>query len=185
MVEAILLALLVAKIKRYKLKPMWKEWTVYLVFLFALIYIYLEYSIFHENYSLARYSAVFKVSYMCAFSVLVFMHRQYIAGFIGAVFVTIGGILNSIVMHANGGKMPVFPTLSYVTGYLNPNTFTRLAPYDSVHVLGGAASKLPFLADWIDLGYSVLSVGDVCTRVMAFVIIYSVVKHLNVVHEVG
>ena len=179
MIEAIFLAFLAAKLRKYKLKPLFKEWTIYLVLFFAFLYMYLDYSVFHENYSLLKYSAVFKFSYICVFSILVFKHRQYIAGFIGAVCVTLCGVLNSIVVNANGGKMPVFPALSYITGYLKPDAFEKLARYDSVHVLGGSAAKLAFLADRIDLGYGVLSIGDVFFRLMAFVIIYSVVKSLN------
>ena len=179
MIEAIFLALLAAKVRKYKLKPLFKEWTIYLVLFFAFLYMYLDYSIFHGNYGLLKYSAVFKISYICMFSILVFKHRQYNAGFIGAACVAIGGVLNSIVMKANGGKMPVFPTLTYMTGYLKPDTFEKIARYDSVHVLGSSATKLAFLADKIDIGYGILSIGDVFTRLMAFVIIYSVVKSLN------
>jgi hypothetical protein len=179
MIETIFLALLVAKIRKYKLKPLFKDWTIYLVLVFAVTYIFLDYSIFHGNYSLVKYSAVFKVSYICMFSILVFRHRQYKAGLIAGASVILGGVLNSIVLNANAGKMPVFPTLTYKTGYLTPETFVKIAQYDKVHVLGSSASKLSFLADRIDLGYGVLSVGDVFTRVMAFVIIYSVIKHLN------
>jgi hypothetical protein len=189
MIETIFLALLVAKIRKYKLTPLFKNWTIYLVLLFAVTYIYLDNSIFHGNYSLVKYSSVFKVSYICMLSLLVFIHRQYKAGFIGAACVALGGVLNAIVMNANGGKMPVFPTLSYRTGYLSPDTFLKIAQYEKVHVLGSSATKLSFLADRIDLGYGILSIGDVFTRLMAFVIIFSVIKHLNrrdsaVVHQV-
>lgn len=179
MIEAIVLALLVAKIRKYKLKPLLRDWSVYPVFIFAIIYIYLDFSIFHENYGLLKYSAVFKPVYIATFSILILRHRLYIAGFIGAACVTLGGVLNNIVMGTNGGKMPVFPSLTYMTGYVKPGFFERIAPYDKVHVLGNASTKLPFLADWIDLGYSVLSIGDVFIRVMAFILVYSVIKHLN------
>lgn len=188
MIETIILALLIAKLRKYRLKPLLKEWSIYPVAVLAVIYIYLDYMVYHGEYGLLKYSMLLKAAYMCIFSILIFKHRLYRAGFIGAASISFGGILNSIAIHANGGNMPVFPSLSYVTGYVKPDTFQRLMEYDKIHVLGSLSSRLVFLTDTIDLGYSILSIGDVFFRVMPFVIIYGVVKSLNgfnstVIHE--
>ena len=40
-----------------------------------------------------------------------------------------------------------------------------------------------YLTDIFDVGYSVLSIGDIFIRVFVFIIIYNTVKHLNVTNE--
>jgi hypothetical protein len=190
MVETILLAFLVAKLRKYRLTPLFKEWTIYPVFAFALIYVYLDYTIFKGDYSLVRYSTLFRILYYGMFSILILKHKQYRAGFIAFVLIMSGGILNNIVMKANGGKMPVFPSLSYITGYIKPDSFDNMAKHDSIHMLGSSSTRLAFLSDKIDLGYTIMSAGDVLMHLMAFVIIFGVIKHLNisdtaVIHEIA
>lgn len=179
MVEMILLAFLVAKLRKYRLTPLFKEWTIYPVLVFALIYLYLDYTIFKGDYSFVRYSTVFRILYYSMFSILIFKHKQYKAGFISFVLIMSGGILNNMVMKANDGKMPVFPSLSYITGYIKPDTFDNMAKYDSIHILGSSSTRLAFLADKVDFGYTIISAGDVLMHLMAFVIIYGVIRQLN------
>ena len=77
-------------------------------------------------------------------------------------------------MGLNGGKMPVFPTLSYLTGYVNSR---NLNLGGGIHVLGDGATRLKVLTDYIDIGYSVLSIGDVLVRVMGFLAVYATLRH--------
>ncbi|GAA0727765.1 hypothetical protein GCM10008905_25750 [Clostridium malenominatum] len=72
--------------------------------------------------------------------------------------------------------MPVFPTLSYLTGYATPDAFSKV---DDIHVLGNSSTKLKFLTDIIDVGYSILSIGDIFIRVFVFIIIFNTIKHMN------
>ncbi len=88
----------------------------------------------------------------------------------------IGGGLNDIVIKANDGFMPVFPTLSYLTGYAKPEAFVIVK---DIHMLGNSQTKLKILTDFIDLGYSILSIGDVFIRAFVFIIIYTSIKKIN------
>jgi hypothetical protein len=72
--------------------------------------------------------------------------------------------------------MPVFPKLSYITGYINDNLFINS---NDVHALGNEATKFKFLSDIIDIGYSIMSVGDICIRLFGFIIIYNTIKYIN------
>ena len=72
--------------------------------------------------------------------------------------------------------MPVFPNLSYWTGYANREAFSKV---NDIHILGSATTKFKILTDVIDLGYCVLSIGDVFIRVFAFIIIFKAIEESN------
>ncbi|WP_415337470.1 DUF5317 family protein, partial [Clostridium perfringens] len=99
---------------------------------------------------------------------------------IGSLFILAGTFLNHIVMAANGGEMPVFPSLSYLTGYLKPNTISKV---NDIHMIGTSTVKYKYLSDIIDIGYSVLSIGDILIRVFVVIIIYVTVKKTNEKNE--
>lgn len=179
MIEAFLIALLVAKIRKYRLAPLFKEWTTYLVIIFALVCLYMNFSIFQGNTFVFQYANGIKVAYGLIFAFLIIKYGLYKAGFLGAASLVMGGLLNSAVMKANGGKMPVFPSVSYFTGFMTPETFKFMESFDNVHVQGSASTKLAFLADYIDFGYSIMSPGDVLFYSVVFFIVYSMIKHLN------
>ena len=179
MLEAFLIALLVAKIRKYRLAPLFKEWTAYLVILFALVCMYMNFSIFQGDTFIFNYLNATKIIYGLIFAVLIIKYGLYKAGFLGAASAFIGGMLNSAVIKANGGKMPVFPSVSYLTGFMTPDSFKFMETYDDVHIQGSASTKLSFLSDYIDLGYTILSPGDVLFYSVVFIVVYSLIKHLN------
>lgn len=176
MVEAILLALLCAKLKGYKLKPLFKSWHIYPILLFGVVYIFLEAAVFMGNYSYIRYAKYFETLYIGTFLILILRYNQYKSAIIGAVFIFIGTLLNKIAISANGGKMPVFPSLSYVTGYVKPDSFTKVK---DIHILGSSAVRLKYLTDIFDLGYTIMSIGDVLIKVFAFIVVYCTIKDIN------
>ena len=79
-------------------------------------------------------------------------------------------------MAANGGQMPAFPSLTYFTGYLKADTFSKI---QDIHMLGDSSVKLKYLSDIIDIGYTILSIGDILIRVFVVIIIYVTVKKTN------
>lgn len=176
MIETILLSLIFAKVKGYKLKPLFKSWTIYPIIVFMVMYIILEVLIFTGNYSLVKYTNIYKIAYLCSFLILIIKYRLYISAIIGSTFVLIGGELNNIAIAANNGKMPVFPSLGYLTGYVKQDSFTSVV---DIHILGNSLVKLKFLTDIIDVGYCIMSIGDVLIRVFAFIIIYYSIKNSN------
>ena len=77
--------------------------------------------------------------------------------------------------------MPVFPSLSYITGYAKPEGFGLV---NDLHILGNSQTNLKILTDYIDLGYSILSIGDILIRIFVFLIIYkSIVKSNKLTKE--
>jgi len=180
MLETIMISLIFCKVKGLKITPLFKNWTIYPVMFMELIYIIMQVNIYLENYSVINYVGVLKTMYLCSYLPLIFKYNQYISAIIGAGFVIIGGILNDIAISVNNGYMPVFPTVSYLTGYAKADSFSRV---NDIHILGDSTTKLKILTDIIDVGYSVLSIGDVFIRVYVFIIIYNVVKLLNTTKE--
>lgn len=179
MIETILLGFIVAKCKKLKLLPIFKHWSIYPVMFMALIYIYLEYTIWQGDYSLIRYSNVFKTVYLSCFLVLAVHYDRMKVFFQGMAFVWLGTALNMIAIRANGGKMPVYPTLTYFTGYVKPDTFINTSNYGDFHILGDAYTKLiPFCDIW-DTGFMVFSIGDLFSRTLVFLIIYHSIKASN------
>ena len=176
MIETILISLIFCKIKKLKIKPLFKSWTIYPIIIMELIYMFIQINVFMDNYFFIKYVNILKICYLCSYLPMIFIYNQYISAIIGSVFVFIGGILNDIAIKANNGYMPVFPSLSYITGYANIEAFDKV---NDIHILGNSSTKLKFLTDIFDIGYSVLSLGDIFIRGFVFIIIYNVVKSLN------
>lgn len=180
MLETIIISLIFCKIKKLKIKPIFKNWAIYPVIFMEIVYLIVQANIFSENYSLIKYVGLFKSIYLCSYIPLIFTYKQYISAIIGSVFVVIGGILNDIAISANNGYMPVFPSLSYLTGYAKLDSFAKV---NDIHILGDSSTKLKLLTDIFDIGYSVLSLGDIFIRGFVFIIIFSIVKEINLTNE--
>jgi len=177
MPETIILALILAKFKKLKIKKLFTIWEFYVILAFELVYIIIQINLFQENFFLLQYLATFNAVYLCAYLLLIYRFRIFKSALVGAGSLFLGSILNQIAMTANDGRMPVFPTLSYLTGYVSGNH--SMTTLDSIHKLGGQSVNYFFLTDIIDLGYSVISIGDVFIRFFVFIIIYHSVKCLN------
>lgn len=176
MPETILLALLFAKIKGYKIKPLFKSWAIYPLIILEIIHSVGQVTIFMGNYELIELMRWSKTIYLSIYLLLVFKYEIFTSAIIGAGFIFLGGILNDIAIKANDGFMPVYPTLSYLTGYIKPGTFDLV---NDIHILGNSQTKLKILTDFIDLGYAILSIGDVFIRVFVFLIIYNSIKKIH------
>ncbi|EJO5346336.1 DUF5317 family protein [Clostridium botulinum] len=176
MLETIILAFIICKLKGYKIKPLFKSWHIYPVLLIELIYIIIQINIFLGNYNIIAYVQKLETIYLCCYLFIIIKYEQYTSAIIGSIFIFIGSMLNKFVIISNKGKMPVFPTLSYFTGYAKPEAFFRI---NDIHILGDSSTKLRFLTDIIDVGYSVMSIGDVCIRFFVFIIILTTIKCIN------
>ena len=176
MLETVIISLIFCKIKGLRIKSLFKSWTIYPVIFMELVYLVAQIAIFMENYEVISYSGVIKSIYLCSYIPLIFKYKKYISAIIGSAFVFIGGILNDIAIAATNGYMPVFPSISYLTGYAKVDAFDKVK---DIHILGDSSTKLKFLTDIFDIGYSVLSIGDIFIRVFVFIIIYNVIKEIN------
>lgn len=176
MPETILLAFLYAKIKRYNIKPLFKTWPIYPVLVFEIITIVGQVEAFYGNYKIldvfGRATSLYLLLYLC----LVYKFKLYIQAIIGSTFVMLGGLLNDIAIKANNGFMPVFQSLSY---HIRKFTLENYYRVNDIHILGNRNSNVKFLTDYIDLGYTILSVGDVCIRIFVFLILYYSIKKIN------
>lgn len=176
MIETILLALIFSKVKGYRLMPLFKSWTIYPVIGFEILYILFEIMIFNGNYMFVNYSGVFHVFYILSFLGLIIKYRLNYSAITGSIYIFIGTILNKFVIFYNNGKMPVFPTLSYYTGYIKHEALSKV---NDIHIIGDTSTKFKPLTDIFDVGYSIMSIGDILIRAFAFIILFNAVKSLN------
>ena len=128
------------------------------------------------NYEVVKYMTILKSIYICSYIGLIIRYELYSGAIIGSICMFIGGALNDIAIKVNNGFMPVFPSLSYLTGHTNIETFNLVS---NSHILGSSETKLKILTDFIDIGYCVLSVGDLFIRAFVFIIIYYSIKKIS------
>lgn len=169
-------AILCAKIKGYRILPVLKAYSLYPYVAIEILSLFLQMNIFIGDYNYIQYATIAKMVYLYTLILPVFVYKLYKPGICSSILIIIGTILNNFVMKQNGGKMPVFATLSKITGYYDPSVFVTI---DKIHVVGNAATKYKFLTDIIDIGYSILSIGDIFIHSFTFIIIYSVIKEVN------
>jgi len=172
----IILALIIAKIKHYSLKPILKAYALYPLFLLEIGFWGLQVTIFMHNYYFLQYASYVKSAYLYVMFVPIIVYKLYKPALFGSASVLVGTGLNKLVMNANGGKMPVFPTLSRFTGYYNETALTNV---ENIHCVGTTASKLKILTDYIDVGYCILSIGDLFVHAFTFIILFYTIKSLN------
>ncbi|MGI6261570.1 MAG: DUF5317 family protein [Acutalibacteraceae bacterium] len=167
------LALLAGRLRGRRVGVVFCQKSLIPYFVLELCYIGVQVSAFCGYYGFVPYASWIKRLYFLVLLVPILVHRLYVPAISGAGAVAAGTLLNRVVMNANGGKMPVFATLSRWTGYFTPDF---AAAGDTIHIVGDSSVKLAFLADYIDLGYCILSVGDLLVHSFTFIIIYAVVR---------
>lgn len=180
MIVEILLVCLFARLKHYKVRYLFKSRAFYPVLIIQLMLVVFQFSIFFDTYVFIRFVPISEPAVIFSFLFGIFLYRLYKPAMLGSASILFGTGLNKFVIAQNGGHMPVFPSLSYVTGYLTPGMFGSM---DSLHILGGADTKFKFLTDYIDYGYSILSPGDVFIHLFACIMLYSMIAAVN--KEVG
>lgn len=180
MIETIIIAFIVSKLKGYDIKPLFKSWAFYPVIIMELLYWTGQVLIWSGHYEVINILTLSKSIYMCSYLFLILKYELYISAFWGAFFTIIGGILNDIAIKVNDGFMPVFPTISILIGHVAPGGINIA---NDIHILGSTDTQLKILTDFIDLGYSVLSIGDVLIRVFMFLVVYNSIKKINLTIE--
>lgn len=176
MPETILLAFLYAKIKGNKVSDLFSSWTIYPLVVFEIITLIGQAISFGGSNTIIEVINKLTSIYLIFYLLLVFKYELYIYSIIGSIFILLGGMLNDLAIKANDGFMPVYQSISYLTGRF----ITDKGPLaDNVHILGNSETNLKFLTDFIDLGYTILSIGDVLMRVFVFLIIYGAIKKSN------
>ncbi|NLV57665.1 MAG: DUF5317 domain-containing protein [Clostridiales bacterium] len=174
-VEAIIVCLL-AKMRRYKLRYLFRTWTFYPILLMQCGLVVLQASLFFRQYIFVPFVPYTEMAVILSFIFALLAFRLYTPAIVGSASIGVGTLLNKLVIAQNAGKMPVYPSLSYLTGYVTPE---MVASMDNLHSVGGPEAKLAFLADYIDYGYCILSPGDVFIHLFACIIFYALIKAVN------
>lgn len=171
-----LIAIIFAKFRGCEIKPAFKSVALYPPIICEIIYLVLQIFVMRGDYAVIEFADVFKKIYLLSFLFPIIMLKLYKPGLIGAGFILAGTVLNNYVMALNNGKMPVFPSLTYLTGCVKSDTFQKI---NDIHVLGNADTKMFILSDIFDVGWSVLSIGDILIHLFAGIIVYSTIVELN------
>lgn len=175
MIFQVLLAVLVARLKGYPVGKTLAHYAFYPFYAVELLYILFQVNIFLSNFSFIAFAPYLKSASLYALLLPIFLFKLYKPALAGSGCIVAGTLLNNWVISANGGRMPVYPTLSYLTGYFSKAALEN----DTRHVLGSSATKLKILTDYIDVGFSVLSIGDVLIHVFVFIIFFFSMKSFS------
>jgi hypothetical protein len=137
----------------------------------------------HQNYYFLQYQKLIKDAILLSYIILGFdvllrndKYKEYI---IACCSLIIGFILNGIAMYFNDGKMPIYPSISWSTGYTQYDMIMNASKFGDFHILGDHMTNLIFLCDIFDFGGSIWSVGDLLCRLYAFIILYYSVKTIH------
>jgi hypothetical protein len=176
MIETILAAIILGKIKHYKIGYLFRSWSFYPVLITQCILIFFQISVFFGNYYFVQFASAIKIAIILSFLFPMLFFQLYKPALIGSGSIVFGTLLNKFVISQNNGKMPVFPSFSYLTGYVKPHAFSSV---HDIHVLGGAFAHWKILTDYIDFGYSILSPGDLFIHFFSFLMLYYTIKAVN------
>ena len=176
MVFTLLIAVCFAKYRGCEIKPAFTNVVLYPPIVCEIIYLVLQVFVMRGDYWVIEFADVFKKLYLLSFLFPIIMLKLYKPGLVGAGFILAGTALNNLVMYANNGKMPVFPSLTYLTGYVKSDTFQKI---NDIHILGNADTQMIILSDIFDVGWSILSIGDVLIHTFAGIVVYSAIVELN------
>ena len=173
----VLIPLVIALIKGYRIRPVFRVPDLYPFFFTCVVHGFFVVNAWLGNHEFVKYAG--PLQYIMILTLILPVVRRHIFGptMVGVGFTLIGTLMNRIVINANNGKMPVYPTISKWIGYYKDGQLD--GSIDDLHVLLDGSSKLPFLADYIDLGVCVLSPGDLLIHSFASIIVYYTVKSLS------
>lgn len=177
MILFIIAACLVAKIRGNRVLPALRERCFVPLWLVEIAFWIAQACAWCGNYSFIRWASVLQTAYLLALLPPIFRLRLYAEACIGSAMTVAGTCLNRWVISANGGRMPVWPTLSRLTGYYRDGAIEASA--DRVHMLMTEVTRLNILGDWIDVGFSVMSIGDILIHGFVFLVIWRGIEKWN------
>lgn len=177
MIPFIIIPLIAARWKHHSLKPLFHTFDLLPLLAVELVHIFFQVSFWLGNTNFVKYSSFLQWAFILVLLLPILKRKLYVPAICGAGCTVAGSLLNRVVISANNGKMPVFPTLSQLTGYCTRELL--VSGVDNLHVLMDNGSRLPFLGDYIDLGWCILSPGDVLNHMFISIIIYCTVVGAN------
>jgi hypothetical protein len=173
----ILIPLLIAYIKKYKIREVFRVADLYPFFAVCACHGFFIVNAWLGNHSFVRYAGILQYLMIITLLLPIMRRRIFAPTMVGVGLTLVGTVMNRIVIQANGGKMPVYPTVSKWIGYYREGQLD--GSIDSLHVLMDQSSKLCFLADYFDFGFCVLSPGDLLIHSFASIVVYYTVKSVH------
>lgn len=179
----ILAGIIIAKIKKYKISYIFTEIDFYPLFVVEAIYIFFIINALCGNYDYVVYAKPIQMAFLISLLLPILLRKLYVQAIVGSVFVIFGSLLNQIVIKANDGHMPVIPTLSKLTGFFKEGNFSQGIDYRHIELT--ELTKMNFLSDYIDTGFSIMSIGDLFIHSFITIIVYYAIKNMNAVKVQG
>lgn len=176
MIITILIALAIAKKKGLAIKPFIQSPWFYPLFALEFCYMSIQFFTYHGNYFFIPYASYLQKAFLYSLFLPIIRFRLYIPSFIGSMLIFVGTALNGIVIAANSGKMPVYASLSKLTGYYSE---LPIGSTDTLHCIGDEHTQFKLLSDIFDTGYSILSIGDLFIHSFTGIIVYYAIVQLN------
>jgi hypothetical protein len=170
----ILAPLVIALAKGYRIKLVFKVIDLYPFLIVCVCHAFFVVNAWLGNHSFVRFAELLQYLMIITLLLPILRRKIFTPTYIGVAMTMAGTFLNRIVINANGGKMPVYPTVSKWIGYYKDGQLD--GTIDGLHVLLDQSAELPFLADYIDLGTCILSPGDVLIHAFASIIIFYTIK---------
>jgi hypothetical protein len=122
------------------------------------------------------------MSYMILGLDVLFKYEVYKPFIFSCLSLLSGCGLNYLAMYFNNFKMPIFPSVSYSTGYTKYEMLMKATEFGDFHVIGDHTTRLIPICDILDWGTSIWSVGDIFCRLFAFIMVYYSIQTLNHIH---
>ena len=177
MILFILLAVVIAKLRHLRVGVILREPSLIPIWIIEILFWLLQACIWRQDYRFIGLSGYMQTASILALLWPILKYRLYPQAITGSGMVAVGSALNRIVMNANDGRMPVALSLSGFTNYYSEGALE--ASQDARHIIMSDATKLNFLADYIDVGFSIMSIGDVLVHLFTTIVIYFVIVKCN------
>ncbi|HBN86290.1 MAG TPA: hypothetical protein DDZ89_20900 [Clostridiales bacterium] len=171
-----IIALVIARIKGYKPFIIFKSYILYPFLVLEIIFWVLQYMMANGNMEVVQFAGMLKTGFFIYLLLPVFYYKLYKSALLGSGLVLLGTLMNKLVMHVNGGKMPVKFTLSKLTGFANETTFDLP---NSIHTRMSEYTNLNILGDIFDFGYCVMSIGDIVMKAYFVIVFYKMIEIMN------
>lgn len=177
MILFILLAVVLAAVRGHRVSVIFREVSLLPMLIDEIVFWVFQISAWRGDYRFLPYSGFLQAAGILVLIWPILKFRLYSRAVWGSCAVAVGSVMNKLVMKANGGAMPVFPTLSVKTGYYRDGVME--AAGDARHVLMSGSTKMNVLADYIDVGFSIMSLGDLLIHGFTTLVVYGVIAELN------
>ena len=169
-----IIPIVLAGVRKYSPKYAFTSWELYPLYAVELVHIFFQVNAYFGNYQFVQYSSYIQTAMNISLLLPIISKKLYVTALVGSGSVLAGSALNAIVINANDGHMPVYATLSELTGFFHETALGSTV--DELHIIMSDATRLNFLGDYIDLGFCIMSPGDILIHFFVSAVIYCTVK---------